>query len=882
MPCVLLSLLQYVVRCRLCAAFLWCAAALEPVCAAQPVRIHVEDNHAGSFAFFAENADLETPHRLLLIDAHSDANGAESSDALREGVRRVASLAQRHERLADWRRQGRIQAYNWIEPLMPSPAAEVYWMPPAALVAAAGAEELRGNAADHIDGRAELDERNEAELGSRFRVVRSWEEVPAAGDMPWLATIDLDAFAASDDPVADLRAAWSRVLALHDLRAVSICVSRPWQPDDARAFALLEEAMRLALATHPAHVSFEPLMPEGPDTSLMAESLARLGKSVPRLDMRKAPASLLALLQAERARYDVAERAAEWDALLDDLAGSQLTLGIRNGLRAPDGVWRLGRETEAVLQVEGPFGADARVTWFRLEPEKAAANLVPSMVSGRHFSGGTFRAVVWHARQMAQTDDPLLAAAVWRDGAEPGRSWWKARAEQDGRVWESPVVCIAVTEGEGFHAGLSEQFRTPYMFGAGMLRERGLAVAESGYGNDCANYMAYAWRRAGKAVAWSNPEQLKAFMAPLGLKLAPGSRVDVSAGDIRRGVVYHAGNHVAALWEDRPPLGSFGPEDVLVHHLSGFPELLTRAEFERKYPRAGYGLWTLKWEGRPVRVTALGDISPAGDDARWPELARAAARGDLVVGNLEGSMQEAAGDTPPKRPFSFRAEPGTLAPMLRQAGLHVVSLANNHAEDGGASGALRTKGELVRAGIGCVGIGRSGEEALRPWIGVRRGKSFAVWGVAHDEALNPALPGVHVARLPQDARLLLGSMRAWRRHVDYCVVLIHWGRENTERLSEAQHAWSRWLASAGADIVFGSHPHVLQQPDTVGGCIVFPSLGNAHFAARGPVPGFSARGYGAVELRGRSDHTWRFVPLPSGRKPDAAALNGARRESSAK
>lgn len=873
MPFVAPFFLKYAVWRLRCVAFVVCAAV--PVCMAQPVRIHVEDNHAGSFAFFAENADLESPHRLLLIDAHCDANGVKYSDDLREGVRRVANLAQRHERLADWRREGRIQAYNWIEPLMPAPVAEVYWMPPPALVAAAGAESLQKDAADYLDGRAELDERSGPELGGRFRVVRSWEELPAAGDMPWLATIDLDSFVSSADPVAELRAAWSRVLALHDLRAVSICVSRPWQPDDARAFALLEEALRLALATHPAHVSFEPLMPEGPDASLQAESFAKLGKPVPRLEMKKAPASLLALLRAERAQYDVAERREEWDALLEEQADAPLELGVQGRLRSPDGVWRLDRGAEAALQAEGAFGADARVTWFRLEPEREVANLVPSMASGRYFSGGTFRAAVWHARQVAQTDDPLLASAVWRQGAGAGRSWWKVRAEQDGRVWESPVVCVAVTEGEGFHAGLAEQLGTPYMFGAGMERERGLAVAESGYGNDCANYMAYAWRRAGKAVPWSNPEQLKACMEPLGLQLEPGSRVAVSAEDVRRGVVYHAGNHVSALWEDRPPLGSFGAEDVLVHHLSGFPELLTRAEFERKYPRAGYGLWTLKRESRPMRVAAFGDISPAGDDARWAELAAAAGRGDLVVGNLEGSVEAAAGEVPPKRPFSFRAKPGALAPLLRQAGLHVVSLANNHAEDGGASGALRAKEELERAGIGCVGIGRSREEAVQPWIGVRRGKSFAVWGIAHDEAMNAPLPGVHAARLPQDAGLLLGSMRMWRRHVDYCMVLVHWGRENTEKLSEAQHVWSRWLAAAGADVVFGSHPHVLQAPDTVGGCIVFPSLGNARFEARGPVPGFSARGYGEVELRGRGDHTWRFVPLPAGGKARPAAGNGA-------
>ncbi|MDQ2659871.1 MAG: UPF0489 family protein [Verrucomicrobiota bacterium] len=92
------------------------------------VPIYLEDNHAGSFYWLAEQLELDQPCTLLHFDAHSDASAIFDSDKIREGLRRVSSRAERRNLLETWRRDGAIQCFNWIEPLMPAPFAQVIWV----------------------------------------------------------------------------------------------------------------------------------------------------------------------------------------------------------------------------------------------------------------------------------------------------------------------------------------------------------------------------------------------------------------------------------------------------------------------------------------------------------------------------------------------------------------------------------------------------------------------------------------------------------------------------------------------------------------------------------------------------------------------------------
>src|SRR5438477_12856200 len=109
----------------LCTAALLIAASA----AAKVLPIYIEDNHAGTFYWLAQNVDLDQPCTLILFDAHSDASGIFDSDKIRDALRNVASPQARRALLDRWRGQGVVQCFNWIEPLMPSPIRQVVWVP---------------------------------------------------------------------------------------------------------------------------------------------------------------------------------------------------------------------------------------------------------------------------------------------------------------------------------------------------------------------------------------------------------------------------------------------------------------------------------------------------------------------------------------------------------------------------------------------------------------------------------------------------------------------------------------------------------------------------------------------------------------------------------
>src|SRR5437660_11813176 len=109
----------------LCTAALLVAASA----AAKVLPIYIEDNHAGTFNWLAQNLDLDQPCTLILFDAHSDASGIFDSDKIRNALRNVASSQDRQALLDRWRRDGTVQCFNWIEPLMPAPIARVIWVP---------------------------------------------------------------------------------------------------------------------------------------------------------------------------------------------------------------------------------------------------------------------------------------------------------------------------------------------------------------------------------------------------------------------------------------------------------------------------------------------------------------------------------------------------------------------------------------------------------------------------------------------------------------------------------------------------------------------------------------------------------------------------------
>jgi poly-gamma-glutamate synthesis protein (capsule biosynthesis protein) len=200
---------------------------------------------------------------------------------------------------------------------------------------------------------------------------------------------------------------------------------------------------------------------------------------------------------------------------------------------------------------------------------------------------------------------------------------------------------------------------------------------------------------------------------------------------------------------------------------------------------------------------------------------------DLTMVNLEtavtteGSAQD--------KEFTFRAPPAAFV-ALRDAGVDVATMANNHGADYGAAGLRDTLSAISASGFPVVGIGANAAAAYAPWVTTVRGTRIAVIAASQvqDETLanwsaGPAKAGIANAFSP----LLISAVHAAKAAGDVVVVYVHWGSEYVDCPNRDQQTLAAQLAAAGAAAVIGTHVHVLQgagwRPD---GVFVAYGLGN--------------------------------------------------------
>ncbi len=213
-----------------------------------------------------------------------------------------------------------------------------------------------------------------------------------------------------------------------------------------------------------------------------------------------------------------------------------------------------------------------------------------------------------------------------------------------------------------------------------------------------------------------------------------------------------------------------------------------------------------------VTLALLGDVMLGRSVHPTPEtfsyLQPVLTSADLVLANLESPLTNSPVQT--QSTYALCAPPKNVK-YLADAGFDLLSLANNHNLDCGAKGLLETQSTLTTAGLGF--IGPEPEPVYHAINGVQL--AFLAFDATNDFDLNAAAQAVRSARET-------GAV---------VIVSIHWGAEYQTGASTRQKQIAERLAEAGAALIWGHHPHVLQPAAWINNweTLVLYSLGNALF-----------------------------------------------------
>ena len=269
----------------------------------------------------------------------------------------------------------------------------------------------------------------------------------------------------------------------------------------------------------------------------------------------------------------------------------------------------------------------------------------------------------------------------------------------------------------------------------------------------------------------------------------------------------------------------------------------------------------------PVRILAVGDvmlsrhvyrIALQHKDPTWPfhNTASALASADITFANLESPFFD-QGPSPALNSMVFRAPPEMVEGLVL-AGFDVVSTANNHARDYGPESIPFTLDHLNKHGILAAGTGHDAAEAHAGVVLERAGTRFGFLAYAYDQrngnwpTLDPRIADMDIGQMKLDAASL-------RKRVDVLIVSMHAGTEYAVKPHPTQQAFARAAIDAGAAVVIGHHPHVIQPVEEYKDGVIFYSLGNFVFDQQPPE---ANKGIAAeITFEGSTRKSYRTLPV---------------------
>jgi poly-gamma-glutamate capsule biosynthesis protein CapA/YwtB (metallophosphatase superfamily) len=291
-------------------------------------------------------------------------------------------------------------------------------------------------------------------------------------------------------------------------------------------------------------------------------------------------------------------------------------------------------------------------------------------------------------------------------------------------------------------------------------------------------------------------------------------------------------------------------------------------------PAAGSaaGSVTLAFAGDVNFARRIRRLLLAGPTTAFGPITSVLRSADFTAVNLETAITTRG--TPQPKTYHFRA-PASAFTALRDAGIDLVTMANNHVLDYGQAGLADTLAAARAARFPYVGIGVNAAAAWAPYLITIKGVKIAVIGVSQVAELasswvaTPSRPGEANAI---DLRRTLAAVRSARRLASVVIVFMHWGTEGEACPDPNQLSLARELAAAGASIIVGAHAHMLQGSGWLGRTFVAYGMGNFLWWEHSYS---TATGVLELTLHPRAPLTARFIPATVSRTGQPIVDHGA-------
>ncbi len=269
------------------------------------------------------------------------------------------------------------------------------------------------------------------------------------------------------------------------------------------------------------------------------------------------------------------------------------------------------------------------------------------------------------------------------------------------------------------------------------------------------------------------------------------------------------------------------------------PRLAAQAESAFSASRTAAPTATVSTDSSEKTLVFVGDIMLSRgvahqiekkNDSRYPflKVAEVTGRADMAFANLEGPISSRGQNQGSL--YSFRDDPKVVE-GLTYSGFDVLSIANNHIMDWGQVALQDTVNILKAAGIHSVGAGRNEEEANQPYI-VELGDTniaYLAYTTLYPKSFEAGKDAAGVSHFDLEAVTKKIQELKSSKAADIVIVSFHWGEEYQTQPLASQKEIARALIDAGADLIIGHHPHVVQEIEHYKNGWIAYSLGNFVF-----------------------------------------------------